>query len=214
MLPVATFTSRSPKTPQKDERPYHLSPIQRSTHKKLRLQQRFSLFISDHRGIAFTLSILALWTVWWLQDHPLSLPSSSSSPISTTTMHGASQPTFATILPTGKSINQLGGWNRASPENTNPVFAFQDRLNNATIIVSQQPLPENFSSDVDKNITELAKSYNATERLPIAGGIAFVGSSGQGPQSVIASKNNLLILITSTTKHSSDQWVEYLASLH
>lgn len=122
-------------------------------------------------------------------------------------------PQFPTVLPADKSIDSLGGWTRVSPATSDPVFAYKDTLDGTEVIVSQQPLPKGFEQDTDTKVEELATSFNATEHLPFAGGTAYIGNSTKGPQTIIATKNGLLILIKSPLKHSNDAWTAYLASL-
>lgn len=191
-----------------------------------RQQGRLSRFVdwcNDHRHIvmiALGLVMVASW--WYVRQPPTAQPAKTNQPsaianTSTATpqkKYTDTAPKFSTLLPAGKTIESLGGWTRVSPETSEPVFAYKDTLDSTPIIVSQQPLPNSFTGDVTEQLTELAKQYNATERLPLAGGTAFVGTSAKGPQSVIATKNNLLILIKSTVKHSDDSWVGYLSTLH
>ncbi|MCA0228445.1 hypothetical protein LCH21_03260 [Patescibacteria group bacterium] len=186
-----------------------------------RVHTRVIDWCNDHRHLVviFAACLMALgW--WWLnRPAPTAQPAKVTAPTSsqsskTPKKNTDTTPKFATLLPKSKSIESLGGWTRVSPETSDPVFAFKDTLDNTPIIVSQQPLPQSFSGATDEQLTELAKEYNATERLPFSGGLAFVGTSAKGPQSVIATKNGLLILIKSTVKHSDDSWTRYLADLN
>jgi hypothetical protein len=130
------------------------------------------------------------------------------------TSKSGENPQFATALPNGKSISSLGGWNRISPPEKDPVFAYEDKIGNVSITVSEQPLPASFKNDIDTQVTELAKSFNAT--TPIAAGNvkAYLGTSAKGPQSVIFAKNNLLILIKSQQKVDDKDWAKYIESLN
>lgn len=116
-------------------------------------------------------------------------------------------PEYPTALPEGKSAEDLGGWKRVSPPGDDPVFAYTDSIDDITISVSQQPIPDGL------DIAELARSYSATTTLDVKGTDVYIGTSAQGPQSVILSKNGLLILIKSQYKIPEDSWVEYIASL-
>jgi hypothetical protein len=124
-------------------------------------------------------------------------------------------PDFKTLLPTGKSIDSLGGWTRVSPPDRNAVFAFKDSINSTSVIVSEQPLPKEFD-DNDKNdhIAELAKGYHADRFVTASGNTkVFIGTSAKGPQSIILTKNNLLVLIKSQAVISDDTWIQYVNSL-
>lgn len=125
----------------------------------------------------------------------------------------ARAPDYPTLFPNGKTIEALGGWTRVSPPKSNPVFAYTDTIAGKPINVSQQPLPEEFKEDTDTQIEQLATGYGALERIKVADITLFIGTSAKGPQSVIFSKNNTLILIKSTTPHSQDEWVSYVSSL-
>ncbi|HET8709275.1 MAG TPA: hypothetical protein VFL85_03260 [Candidatus Saccharimonadales bacterium] len=123
-------------------------------------------------------------------------------------------PKFNTVLPAGKSINSLGGWVRVSPPDHNAVYAYIDHIHDVQVSVSEQPLPKNFQADTANKITELADNFNATEKVTAADGTqVHIGTSGTGPQSVILTKNKLLILIKSTAPLTNNQWVTYVSSL-
>lgn len=121
---------------------------------------------------------------------------------------------YQTVLPDGKTITDLGGWKRVSPPESEPVFAYTDTLENVTISVSQQPLPPSFTGSIDDHIAELAKKFNATTRVDSDGTPLYIGTSAQGPQSVILSKNTLLILIKSQGKIDTAAWQKYTKSLN
>jgi hypothetical protein len=127
--------------------------------------------------------------------------------------HDKSGPQFQAVLPANKNISDLGGWQRISPEGKAPVFAYNDEIDGISINVSQQPLPDSFKDDVTGKIAELAKAYNATDTFDADGTKVFIGSSSLGPQSVIFTKNNLLILIKSKEKISDLSWTNYVKSL-
>lgn len=122
-------------------------------------------------------------------------------------------PGYATILPEGTSIIQLGGWVRVSPKGGDTAYAYADSIENVPISVSEQPLPESFKSNTSSKIAELAKSYNATPISSIGDTIIYIGTSAKGPQSVIFTKSNLLILIKSEKKIENAAWSTYAASL-
>jgi hypothetical protein len=122
-------------------------------------------------------------------------------------------PSYPTLLPEGKTIQQLGGWGRISPPDKDPVYAFADRINGVNITVSQQPLPEDFKADTPASLAQLAHQFSANEELSVNGTTAYLGTSIKGPQSVLLTEYGLLILIKSDSKIPNDQWVEYIYSL-
>jgi hypothetical protein len=120
-------------------------------------------------------------------------------------------PGYATILPVGKSITDLGGWARVSPPDKTPVFAYKDTLFGVLITVSQQPLPSNLKTDSE--LAKLAEQFGATEKVAINNLTAYIGTSIKGPQSVILAKSGLLLLIKSDSKLDNQQWGDYIESL-
>ena len=126
----------------------------------------------------------------------------------------ADAPQFSTVLPNGQSISQLGGWNRISPPESDPVFAYTDTISTVSVNVSEQPLPETFKNDTDSQVADLAKKFNATNQIDNAGVKAYIGTSAKGPQSVLFAKNNLLILIKSQQKIADRDWANYIKSLN
>ncbi len=121
------------------------------------------------------------------------------------------KPQYATVLPTGKSINSLGGWKRVTPPNAAPAYAYNDTLDGVSILVSQQPLPENITSSPDEGLKKIADSFNAKDR--ISGTSAYIGTSAKGPQSVLVIKKGTLVLIKSEKNIAPDSWAQYIQSL-
>lgn len=127
---------------------------------------------------------------------------------------GGTTPNYQTLLPRGKTIEQLGGWTRVSPPDRNPVFAYVDTVSRVQVTVSQQPLPEDFSTDPDQEVKDLAHDFNAKERVVADDAtIYFVGTSTKGPQSVILAKGRTLVLIKSPVQIKNDIWSAYIATL-
>jgi hypothetical protein len=121
---------------------------------------------------------------------------------------------YQTILPDGKSISELGGWKRVSPDKAAPVYAYADTIDGKSINVSEQPLPDSFIGDTDEQVADLAKKFNATTKIQAGDIKVYVGSSSRGPQSVIFTKNSLLILIKSQEKIDDAAWIRYIRSLN
>lgn len=122
-------------------------------------------------------------------------------------------PDYATVLPSGKTIQDLGGWTLVSPAGRDPVFAYIDKIGNMQINVSQQPLPKNFKPDTSEKIEKLAMDYGASEKLTVGNTIVHIGTSEKGPQSVIFHMNDLLILIKSSVRIDNSEWAAYVNSL-
>ncbi len=122
-------------------------------------------------------------------------------------------PAYKTLLPQGRTIDSLGGWKRVSPPESDPAYAYADTVDGAAITVSEQSVPKDFEDNVDGHVASLANSYNATDKIDAGGVAVYIGSSAKGPQSIIFTKNNLLILIKSYSKVSNESWTKYIQSL-
>lgn len=125
----------------------------------------------------------------------------------------ATTPTYKTVLPNKKSINELGGWKRISPPEKDPVFAYADTIGDVPVSISQQPLPESFKNNTDTQVAELAKKFNATTKIDAGDTAVYIGTSAKGPQSAILAKANLLIMIKSEKKIANTAWANYAESL-
>ena len=121
---------------------------------------------------------------------------------------------YQAVLPAGKDISQLGGWKQLSPPGGETVVAYTDAIDGTQISVTQQSLPQSFQNNADEQVAELAKKFNATDKLTAGNAILYVGTSTKGPQSVILTKNNLLITIKSQEKIADASWIKYVTSLH
>lgn len=126
--------------------------------------------------------------------------------------HGT--PGYNTLLPAGKTIAQLGGWTRISPPGKDPVYTYVDSIGGVQINVSEQPLPDTFKSDTANKISQMAVSFNATDKFTAANNVAvYIASSDTGTQSIIFTKAGLLVLIKSNAPISNNQWTAYISAL-
>jgi len=119
-------------------------------------------------------------------------------------------PTFQTVLPAHTTIGTLGGWHRVSPPDNTPVYAYNDMIDNVPVSVSQQELPPSFQQDTASRVADLAKGYDT---MNVNGLTVYIGTSSKGPQSVIFTTKQLLIMIKSQQKISNETWKAYVASL-
>jgi len=120
---------------------------------------------------------------------------------------------YQTVVPKNATISDLGGWRRVSPPGKTPVYAYSDKIGSVAINVSQQPLPDKFVGNAEREVAELAKAYSATTEIDAGGTKAYLGTSAKGPQSVIFTKNNLLIMIKSQDKVPESAWADYIKAL-
>lgn len=102
---------------------------------------------------------------------------------------------------------------KSAYDSTKGVYSFADKVAGKDVIVSQQPVPEQFKSAFDA-VNDIAESLKAGQSTAINGGTAYIATDEQaGAQTVVFSKNNLLIFIQSPFKHSQAQWQAYINSL-
>lgn len=135
-----------------------------------------------------------------------------------TTTHSTTElpketPGFDTLLPAGKTAEDFGGWTRVSPSDRNPVYAYADTVGGVSISVSQQPIPDSFKSDLAGSVEQLSESYSASRTFQAGSIMVHIGKSAKGPQSLIFTKGDLLVLIKSASTISDDDWKTYIASL-
>lgn len=123
-------------------------------------------------------------------------------------------PEYPTLLPKNTTISELGGWKRVSPPDSNPVFAYTDKINDTIISVSQQPVPNSFKPNVADHVADLAKSFSAKNELDAGGTKVFIGTSSKGPQSAVLVKDDTLILIKAQAKISDSAWITYVQQLN
>jgi hypothetical protein len=164
--------------------------------------------------IIFCIAVILLGGSYLLKSQPKNITISGSQNKSITTpklVKGT--PSYTTVLPSGKTIQSLGGWTRISPPTASPVYTYLDKIDKVQINVSEQPLPNSFKANSAQQLAKLAQSENATEKITISGTIVYIGTSSGGSQSIFLVKNNLLILIESTSTVSVNSWVKYINSL-
>jgi len=162
--------------------------------------------------------VIAVLVAGFLLLHHSAPTENSTSNIKTTTQIKQEVPTpatpkFETLLPAGKTIASLGGWYRLGPSTSQPAYAFVDNIGSVQIDVSEQLLPDSFKDNTAEAVNQFAQSNNATQKLTAAGTTVYIGTSAKGPQSIILTKNNLLILIKSAEKLTNDQWIAYINTL-
>ena len=104
-------------------------------------------------------------------------------------------------------------WKKLTPPSGAAVYIYNDTIDGVAINVSQQHLPDSFKKDTESKIADLAKKYNASTALVTDDVNAFIGTSAKGPQSVIFSKGEALVLIKSESVISNQLWTQYLETL-
>lgn len=93
------------------------------------------------------------------------------------------------------------------------VVSYTDSIGGVDITISQQQLPGGFQDNTDDKVKKLAQDFSANEVISTANPTAYLGTSIKGPQTVIFTKNGLLIFIQSTKKIDNHDWATYITSL-
>ena len=158
---------------------------------------------SKIRLIGFALLIVGLATIG-VSFYLYSNSQKSSSSVT---------PTFTTISPNESSIDEKDGWSRVSPDSSEAVYAYADTIDGVAITVSQQKLPSSFLDNTNKKVSELAASYNANNTVTAGKTTLYIGTNTEGPQWVIFTKSQLLIMIKSDSVIKDDSWISYVKSL-
>ena len=122
-------------------------------------------------------------------------------------------PVFQTLLPEGKSAKDVGGFAKVNAAGSAPAYTFVDKIGPVEVQVTQQQLPDNFKQNTSAEVEKMAISFNATQAIKTSTVEYYVGTSTQGPQSVITYRKNLLIFIKSSGKISNDIWTRYITDL-
>ncbi len=192
---------------------FSLIPYFKRTERKLANTKRKKLIMA---GTLITLLIMCIGGYAILSSRATKLADKSQiqiqeQAVSPTLKKGT--PEYSTILPADKNINELGGWTRISPPDSDAVFTYTDKIGVQPINVSEQPLPESFTVDTDNKVESLVKGFIANKKITVDGRIVHIASSKGGAQSVIFTKDKLLILIKSAAKIDDNQWAAYINSL-
>lgn len=174
----------------------------------------FGRFLWNNRRVAGIVGIaLVAITASYIVMHRPSLAQPSHGKTAGPPPLVKGTPDYATVLPAGKTIADYGGWTRISPPNRDPVYAYVDKIGSVQVNVSEQPLPTSFTTNPGAHVLQLAQSFNATDKFTVAGTPVYISTTSDGSQSVIMNKGNLLILITSNSSLSNNQWAAYINTL-
>ena len=122
-------------------------------------------------------------------------------------------PVFQTLLPEGKTVKDVGGFAKVNEPNSAPAYTFVDKIGTVEVQVTQQQLPDSFKQNTSAEVEKMAIGFNATQAVKTSAVEYYVGTSAQGPQSIITYKKNLLIFIKSAGKISNDTWTRYITDL-
>lgn len=172
-------------------------------------------FVIANRKIVASVALVLTACLIYSGAAPLIAYYTKSEHSNTATPNDTAQsPDYPTLLPKNTAVSELGGWKRVSPPDSNPVFAYADKINDTPISVSQQPIPNSFKPNVTDQLAELAKSFSAKNELDAGGTKIFIGTSAKGPQSAVLVKEDTLILIKAQAKISDSAWITYVQQLN
>jgi hypothetical protein len=121
------------------------------------------------------------------------------------------KPDFSVVYPGGDIKNVANGEIRYDKQRK--VANYSDKLNTIDITVSQQPLPDNFKAERDKKIEEFAKANYFNELIQAGELKVYSGLSIKGPQSLVFTKNDLLIFVKASQMIDKTIWIDYINSL-
>lgn len=124
------------------------------------------------------------------------------------------KPTFSILYPGGKGEDGVGDIVRISPSSNSPVYTYIDTVAGTQVNVSQQQLPDNFKTDQEGKLKDLANSFQAKNYIKVDDVSIYHGENSSGVQSLIFIKANLLFTIRSAQKQSDDVWAAYVSALH
>ncbi len=120
-------------------------------------------------------------------------------------------PQFKIVLPSGKLSDATSEKVAYNPQRK--VASFTDTIAGIDVTVSQQKLPASFEDSPTDKVKKLAEGFSATDVIDTSTPTAYLGTSIKGPQTVIFTKNGLLIFIQSTSNIDKHDWAEYITKL-
>ena len=123
----------------------------------------------------------------------------------------AQQPDYDILLPMGEKKETASG--KIGYDPSKKVASFTDTIGHINITISQQPLPESFKTDPDASVEKLAQEFSAHEVINESNPKAYIGTSAQGPQTVIFHKSDVLVFIHSSGELDKESWAAYVTQL-
>lgn len=184
------------------------------TKKRLKIKKTYQLVFSF--VFVILISIISFNVTLRLNSRPKTNQTAANSQTATITKLENKKPELKLLVPAGKTIDQLGGWSKISLSSGDIFYQFADSIDQITIKVGQQKLPESYKDNTESKLLELAKSISANEKV-LAGSTEFyifTSPDKTHAQLITLVKNNLLISISSTAKVSNEAWINYINSLN
>lgn len=123
-------------------------------------------------------------------------------------------PDYQTIIPVNKTIEKLSERRSIKSPEGDTIFSFTDAIDNVRIDISEQLLPDSYKSDINAKVKMIAEGFYANDKITLDDTTAYMGTSSKGPQWVILSRNNLLIIIKSEKNIKISSWQNYIKNLN
>lgn len=119
---------------------------------------------------------------------------------------------LTTYIPSGKTVDSLGGLTKTTKEGSNPLYSFSDKIGNVEITVNQQKIPDD-SIPVEELLEEMASKDDYSAISVKSDGLKlYVKTGANGLQYVFFHKDDTLIMIVSAAVISNDSWIAYALS--
>jgi hypothetical protein len=127
----------------------------------------------------------------------------------------SSRPDFTPIQPkvTTQAGEPNGNKTATGYDGSRNTYSFKDEVGGNPIVVSQQPIPNKFSSATIA-VAQVAESLSAKESTQTNVGTAYIATDTKSnAQTIVFSKNDLLLFIQSPFKHTGLEWRQYIDKL-
>jgi hypothetical protein len=159
-------------------------------------------------------SIAVILAIIFVSSVVLIIVSSNHNTHTEKSSHAAAQakkPSFSPLVPSGESqLSDLSGGAYDSAHNS---YTYDDLYLGVPIRVSEQPIPTD-KSNSSSTVARVAASLHATSTINTDSGLAYLTANGTyGKQTIVFSKNNLLIFIQSSDIVEPAAWSTYIDSL-
>lgn len=145
--------------------------------------------------------------------HKNSIKSQDVKGAATTQAGPDTKPDYAPIVPADKKGLATPGQGKGSYDAARQMYVYNDMLNSANLIVSQQPVPKEVTAD-PAQLAKIAASVGAKQSFATAFGEAFMSQKEEsGEQIVVFVYQERLLFIRSDKRFDSESWKFYIESL-
>ena len=120
------------------------------------------------------------------------------------------KPEFKVALPNGKESETDGG--KVRYDGTRKTASFIDKVDNVSVTVTQQGLPDRFKTNQASELAEFAKEIYANESFEVGDTKVYAGESAKGPQTLVLIRDQTLVFITADKKIENSSWIQYIGS--